>query len=664
MKKLFLTALLVALAACLFALGVSAAGASTDEFGTAEALEGIPVDLTDTTSRVVLKGSDGLFRTFPSSYIYFKTGSGNWNWRGEAKCTFEYINAALGLTEENAYTMDSIIRIEVPNDLRYLEGFNGKANLKEMYFSPNSEMTNMRPMGSGCGVEKITMPPKQTSYASYLFHTCPNLTTVIFYENENLKSLPTEMFKACTSLEEFTFPSSVTSFGGSFFSGCTALRRVTLSPGITSIGTTFSYLANLEYVNTENITSFSNKAFQSCSKLNGIVINEAVTSIPNDFCKGCSSLTSITIPSKVTEIRGYAFDGCSSLTSVTNNSTVLKEIHGNAFSGCPMTEFKNTGALVSIGQYAFSGAKFTSIDLPNTITSLGQGCFEGCTNLTYVRVPELVTQIPHDFLKSTSGSKITLVVPKGCTSIYSQYSLQNSGVQTIIFTGDENSEFVASVTEKASGWVSKITYGNHCEYYYDKVHIESDNPCVSYCSRCGETVVKENPAHVIVTTITYVSFDVDGEKVIDCTNEGCPYHEEKVAPALFTVFGDSMCIFDEGVTTCYQVNQAALKDYKDTMGVTLEYGVFAIKYENIGEAGILESNGLLSYETSKQSFDMFEIKLTGFVSDREKTAKISMGAYIVEKIGEEKSVSYIQTAEPNEGEEYSYFVYNNLINVQ
>ena len=662
MKKLFLFALTVALVACFFALGVSAAGSSSDEFGTAETLEGIPVDLTDTTSRVVLKGSDGLYRTFPSAYIYFKTGSGNWNWRGEAICKFDYLNEALGLTDGDAYTIASVIRIEVPNDLRYLEGYSKQANLKEVYFSPDSEMTNLRPMGSGCGIEKITMPPKQTSYPDYLFHTAPNLKTIIFYENEKLTSLPKEMFKACTSLEEFVFPSSVTSFGGGFFSGCSSLKRVILSPGITNIGTSFSGLANLEYVNTENITSYSAKAFQNCKKLDGIVINEAVTSIPNDFCKDCTSLTSIVLPANVTEVRGYAFSGCNKLASVTNNSTVLKELHGSAFAGCPMTEFKNTDVLVSIGDYAFSGAKFTEIYLPNTITSLGTGAFQGCTNLTYIRVPEKVTQIPHDFIKNIHNS-IVLVIPKGCTSLNSGYSLGNCTIGSIIFTGTEDSEFMASMAEKASGLISKVVYGNHCEYYYDNQHEETDNPCVINCERCGNVIVKENPQHVLVTTITYVSFEVSGEKVVDCTNAGCPLNNVTVTNPLFTVFGESVCLFDEGVSVTYNVDKEAVKDYCETMEVALEYGVFAIKYENISENGAIESEGVLAHNVTKHGFDMFEIRLTGFATDREKAAKITMGAYVTEINGDDRATSYIQSTKPSEGEKYTYLVYNKLIEV-
>lgn len=39
-----------------------------------------------------------------------------------------------------------------------------------------------------------------------------------------------------------------------------------------------------------------------------------------------------------------------------------------------------------------------------------------------------------------------------------------------------------------------------------------------------------------------------------------------------------------------------------------------------------------------------------------------MGAYIIEKLGDERNVSYIQSVEPSEGEKYSYFVSSELFN--
>ena len=665
-NKLLLILLMVALCTLTFAIAVNAQGIASDEFGTAETLEGIPVDLTDTASRVVLKGADGLYRTFPSAYIYFKTGSGNWNWRGEAKCDFSYINNALGLTEENAYTIDSVIRIEVPDDLKYIEGYSGKVNLKEMYFSPNAEMTDLRPMGNGCGVEKITMPPKQTSYASYMFHTCPNLKTVIFYENENLKSLPTEMFKACTSLEEFVVPDSVTSLGGSFFSGCSSLKRVILSPGITSIGTIFSYLASLEYVNTENITSYSAKAFQGCSSLDGIVLNEAVTSIPIDFCHGCKSLTSITIPSNVTIINGYAFNGCTKLTTVINKSDKLTAIYGNAFASCPITEFYFPDGIKELGASSFIGAQFTSIDLPNTITTLGTAVFQNCSKLTYIRLPESLTEVPHDFIKGTIGSKITIVVPMGCTGIYSQFSLQNSGINVIIYTGSAKDAFVASVQSKASGWVSKIVYENHCDHYYNSVHVNDTNPCVINCDRCkAYGVAKENPVHTEEIRVTYVSFAKAGEKVVGCGNEGCSYGTSYVLDPLFICQGYSASEAGNGISLGFKVNNEAAYEYKTLTGNAIKYGVFAVSQSRLGENVIFDESGnvtegVICAEIKATEFTAFDIKVVGF-SDENKSSLLALGAYVATTKDGVTTYSYMQESEPNEGQKYHFVSYNEII---
>ena len=635
-KKFLLLTLMILVLTLVFAISASAEGSSSDAFGTAETLEGIPVDLTDTTSRVVLKGSDNLYRTFPSSYIYFKTGSGNWNWRGEAKCSFDALNAALGLEGDDAYTIDSVIRIEVPDDLKYLEGYSGKANLKEMYFSPNSQMTNLRPMGSGCGIEKITLPPLQTSYATYMFHTCPNLTTVIFNDDADITSLPTEMFKACTSLEEITIPEGVTSLGVSFFSGCTSLKRVNLPSSLKSVGTIFSGLTALEYVNTEHITSFSAKAFQGCSKLNGIVINNAVTSIPNDFCKDCSSLTSIVIPENVTIINGYAFNGCTKLTSVTNLSEKITTIAGNAFASCPMTEFNFPDLLTTIGASAFIGAQFTEIDLPSGVTSLGQAVFQNCTNLSYIKVPEGVTQIPHDFRKCTGTSTpLTIVVPKGCTSIYSQYSLQNCNITSIIFTGTADSDFVASVQSKASSYVSMITYANHCEIYYGGTHAEDTHPCLIECTRCGMREQDPNAVHTYNNdgkgVINYANgFISSGTLTLVCENEGC---ECNLTPSvtevesIYKCLGFSSSMADPtNITLGYVLNKSAYDAYlaNDAENV-LSFGFVAfVTYDEVSCAPLTVSDGEVTpvnsditifAELNSTEYVAFDFIIRGFSAD-------------------------------------------------
>ena len=69
---------------------------------------------------------------------------------------------------------------------------------------------------------------------------------------------------------------------------------------------------------TKSITAY---AFNECSGLISIALNDELTSIGEDAFLGCSSLTSITIPGGVTSIGSEAFYNCTNLTSITFNGT-------------------------------------------------------------------------------------------------------------------------------------------------------------------------------------------------------------------------------------------------------------------------------------------------------------------------------------------------------
>ncbi|MBE6663954.1 MAG: leucine-rich repeat domain-containing protein [Ruminococcaceae bacterium] len=470
-KKIFLALAISALLVCLFAVGVSAAGSTSDEFAaTPDTLEGVAVPTKLSTSeRVVLLGSDGKYYTYPTYYV-----------------------------------------------------------LKD-----------------------------QTS-ASFTVNNALN-TALGYAEGTNLNSY---------------------------------VVRIEYPVGITYINTDLNYKSNLKYVKmSDTITDTAAKAFQGCTSMETIILSNSLTTLQNDLCKGNSKITSLVIPASVTKINGYCFDGCK-ISSLVNYAENVTSISGNAFSGCPITEFNFPDKLTSIGQYAFNGAQFTEVDLPNTITSLGSGVFQGCTNLTYIRLPESLTQIPHDFLKGTGSSSITIVVPKGCTSIYSQYSLGNSGIKSIIFTGDSDDAFVASVQEKASGWVSKITYANHCEYYYDNVHdivFEEGNTCCGECSRCGSFKMHPNPIHaeeIVLAFGTGVYVDEVEEKTTDvnyyanmyvlhvcknCENETAD--TEEYAP-IFVKIGYSA---EEEDTTSISfftsINYASLLKYEEIADTKLQYGL-------------------------------------------------------------------------------------------
>ena len=540
-KKLFLALAISFMLVCLFAIGVSAAGSSSDEFAaTPDTLEGVatPTKLS-TSERVVLLGSDGKYYTYPTYYV-----------------------------------------------------------LKD-----------------------------QTS-ASFTVNNALN-TALGYAEGTNLNSY---------------------------------VVRIEYPVGITYIGTDLNYKSNLKYVKmSDTITDTAAKAFQGCTNMETIILSNSLTTLQNDLCKGNSKITSLVIPASVTKINGYCFDGCK-ISSLVNYAENVTSINGNAFSGCPITEFNFPDKLTSIGQYAFNGAQFTEVDLPNTITSLGSGVFQGCTNLTYIRLPESLTQVPHDFLKNTTSASITLVVPKGCTSIYSLYSLQNSGVKTIIFTGDSDDAFVASVQEKASGWVSKITYGNHCEYYYDNVHdiaFEEGNTCCGNCSRCGFFSMAAEPVHTEEIKLLFGT-GVKDENEVEITTDVVNYYAnmylahtckyckndtqetEEYAP-IFVKMGFSVAENDTtAISFNTAINHASLAKYEEVSETSVQYGLLVSAMPSANPiTGVVDGVLTLAVATVKinmtgTDYTKFSVKVTGLPDNQ----TLNCCGYVVE--GE--NVTYLNHA--------------------
>ena len=53
------------------------------------------------------------------------------------------------------------------------------------------------------------------------------------------------------------------------------------------------------------------------------------------------------------------------------------------------------------------------------------------------------------------------------------------------------------------------------------------------------------------------------------------------------------------------------------------------------------------------------MKLTGFVTEAQMTAEISMGMFVIDKNG---NVTYLQPNLPKEGDKYAYVSYNAIYN--
>lgn len=391
--------------------------------------------------------------------------------------------------------------------------------------------------------------------------------------------------------------------------------RIEIPNGITHMGTDLNYKSNLVYVKMSNtVTSVSTKVFQSCTNLETLILSNNLSGIPTDFCHSCSSLTAIEIPASVTTIGGYSFDGCSSLASVVNYAENVTEIQGNAFAGCPITEFNFPNALTKIGASAFVNCRsLASIELPKEVTSIGDAAFQNCSSLTSLVIPEGVSVIGHNVLHGCSNLK-ELTVPEGCT-VYGKYSFnQNGSNMTIIYTGQEGDDGYNSFKT----YLTQATYvfKNHCDVYYNEIHnapqkyiftsFVKDCYTEGVCSRCGITEKGENFAPM---------FSFNG----------------------YSTNGEEICVG-------YSINLASLEKYNANKGeAVFNYG-FAVSANNnapINSDGTFASNSI-NVDLTNEKYASVDFILTGdWSNSKYAEAEISMNLYTMVTEGENTTVSYI-----------------------
>ena len=388
--------------------------------------------------------------------------------------------------------------------------------------------------------------------------------------------------------------------------------RIEIPNGVTYIGGDLGYKTALKYVKMSNtVTSTADKAFYTCTSLETIVLSNSLTKLANDMCWGCTSLTSpITIPSTVTYIGGYCFYNCK-ITAITNYAENVTSIGGNAFSGCPITEFNFPDNLTSIGDSAFTGCNFTTLDIPNSVTTIGKSNFSGCTNLKVLKLPESLTEIPHDFIKQCN---LTLIVPKGCTKIYSQYSLGHATIQKIIFTGAADSAFLTRLAETNKGLVSKVEFANHCEIYYDGVH----TPGEGTEKFLGKAYVSD---YVVAST---------------CGKCDLEFVKETIVGALFVDLGYAKAQDGSAFTYDIIVNKNNVEKYQNHTGTNLSYGfiVGAYKEGDTGDIIGVDGNAIIDKaivtdfaEIKFNNLDKYCLKMTG-ITEAQQNMLVYCNAYI------------------------------------
>ena len=192
-----------------------------------------------------------------------------------------------------------------------------------------------------------------------------------------------EAFYDCEKLEtigvfQHLLSADLISIGARAFSGCTALNEIFISNRVRHIGNgAFSSCANLETVGflrektNKNPITFGPNVLAYCSKLSSILyMPEEVAIIPSGMFSYCTSLENFTCPGDVVRIARSAFEGCSNLKYVKLNDK-LETIDVNAFLNCSSLRSDD--------------ASTTALTIPASVKVIGSkdaqyssGAFKGC----------------------------------------------------------------------------------------------------------------------------------------------------------------------------------------------------------------------------------------------------------------------------------------------
>ena len=214
-----------------------------------------------------------------------------------------------------------------------------------------------------------------------------SVITFISYPKATL--VVADALKSCPKLKKLilTCSSSTVNIGASACMGLSQLVSVSITNCGTIAEQAFQNCTALYEVLIPNCTRIGHSAFQSCSTLSRLDAPQA-TFVGNFAFDGCSNLSQVTLD-KCTEIGAAAFQNCSnletiSLPSCTSLGGAFTSQQSSIFAGCTKLSSVSIPQVLSIYTDTFSGCtNLSMISLPRC-TSIYAGAFQGCTKLVSI----------------------------------------------------------------------------------------------------------------------------------------------------------------------------------------------------------------------------------------------------------------------------------------
>lgn len=162
-------------------------------------------------------------------------------------------------------------------------------------------------------------------------------TDVLYvYMPDTLRTVKTEAFAGCQSLQIVRFPSKVKNLGDGIFRNCRNLHTVMMNSSTQALGKYMFYACeNLESITIPYVREIPKGAFAHCSSLKSVSLPEGVKTI-DDYAFFGSGVKTLSLPSTLQAIKSYAFADTLSLTTI-------HLIGGDmAYMDIAVTAFKNS----------------------------------------------------------------------------------------------------------------------------------------------------------------------------------------------------------------------------------------------------------------------------------------------------------------------------------
>ena len=233
-------------------------------------------------------------------------------------------------------------------------------------------------MGAFCGCDglrTLQLPANLKTIGEMAFQLCSNLTEVVF--PEGLRSIGYGAFADCTSLAVAKLPDSLEYVDSTVFKGCAAELQLAV-PGMESEG-------NLLYELRAEGAAITGYVEQPVGELviPATLGGKPVYMIEAFTFQGCEEITAVTIPASVKTIGFGAFQYCSKLAVLQLNEG-LDMIVDCAFYDCDVLEsVVLPDSVTVIGAGAFSYCpKLSMLILPENLEYVGNAIIDGCDALT------------------------------------------------------------------------------------------------------------------------------------------------------------------------------------------------------------------------------------------------------------------------------------------